>query len=375
MKTMANRTIDRRQFLQGLAIVGAGAATAGMVGCSTGSGDSSSESSSGESTDKPVVKIAYEPSGMLLNAIAQEKGYLDDAGVQTEFVTVSALDASVFPLLETGQVDLFTNWGTNLPLEAIAAGQPVTIVGGYMLEGCMPIIAKKGAEWNGVESMVGKTIWGEGISYFALTGPLLDMGYDPENDCNFVANDDCEARIAAVKSGEADYAFLPTGYTYQMENDPEIDIVAFTDDVTPEYSCCRVEGNTQWLADNRDTMKSLLKAWIRAQEFYENNKEEAAQILAEDLSVDYDYTAAFVTSDHFTVNVDPYKKNVLRAWDWLGRLGIFSEAYETIDIDSHIDTSIYKEALDEAMDEYYEDDPDFYDKQQEIYEEQDAIYE
>ena len=41
------------------------------------------------------------------------------------------------------QVDIASNSGTNTPLQMIAAGDDMAIIGGFMLEGCMPIIAKE----------------------------------------------------------------------------------------------------------------------------------------------------------------------------------------------------------------------------------------
>lgn len=340
-----------------------------LVGCGN-SGSKNANEAKEDSNKKRIVKIAYEPSGMLFDTIAKEEGYYDDANIEVEFVTLPA-EADGFTQLADGTIDLITNWGTNLPLQAIASGLDISIFAGYMLEGCMPIIAKKGTEWNGLDSLIGKKIWCDGVSYFAITGPMLDAGYDPEKDADFVANDDMQARISAVKNGEADFAVLSTSYTYPVLNDPELEVVAYSDDILPEYSCCRIEGSTEWLNENHDLAVDLLKVWIRSQNFYENNKEEAASMLAKDMKVDDEYAAAFVTNEHFNLNVDPYKKNVLRAWNWLGELGAFSDAYQSIDIDSHINTDVYKEALDQCKEEYYNDDPDFYDRQIAIYEEQD----
>ena len=41
----------------------------------------------------------------------------------------------------------------------------------------MPVVAKAGAEWNGIESFIGKKV-AVNPSYFAFTGAVMDLGYD-----------------------------------------------------------------------------------------------------------------------------------------------------------------------------------------------------
>ena len=45
------------------------------------------------------------------------------------------------------------------------------------MEGCMPVVAKAGAQWNGIESFIGKKV-AVNPSYFAFTGAVMDLGYD-----------------------------------------------------------------------------------------------------------------------------------------------------------------------------------------------------
>lgn len=131
-----------------------------------------------------------------------------------------------------------------LDLQYIGSGTDLTMFAGYMITGCMPIIAKKGTTWNGVEDMVGKTVACE-PNVFAVSGALLDKGYDPLNDVKWLSLDNHTDRIEAVRSGEADYAVLGTGMMYNVTQMDDIDIVSYCSDVTPNYSCCRVEANTK----------------------------------------------------------------------------------------------------------------------------------
>ena len=144
------------------------------------------ESAATESRDKDLapetttIRLAHFQHGHVLNAIAEDQGFLKDEGIEVEYVNVKT-DTEIFDAMENGVIDVASNSGTNLPLQRIADGQDLTIFGGYLLTGCMPVFALEDTEWNGVEDLVGKTMACESNDY-AISGPLLDMGYDPLHD-------------------------------------------------------------------------------------------------------------------------------------------------------------------------------------------------
>lgn len=348
-----------------------------MAGC--GSSKSKSEKSNDEKEKKTsaqskedapettTVRLAQTPSGQIINAIADKQGFLKDEGITVEYVPCES-GADAFTAMSSGKVDVISTAGTNSPLQYIAKGTDLTIFGGYMITGCMPIIAKKGTQWNGVEDLIGKTV-AESPTFYQVTGPLLDKGYDPVNDVKWLNLTNAKDRVEAVRSGEADYSILPTGQMYTVENTEDVEIVAYSSDVLPNYSCCRAEANTDWIKKNPNTVKALLRAWIRAQEYYEDHKDEAISMLAEELGTPDEYVAAYVNNDHLNLNVDPYKKSVEKAWGYIGQLGFLDANSSNINIDDHINTELYKAALDQCVESYHDDDPDFYDSQLKIFEE------
>ena len=175
-----------------------------LTACSSaGPEDASVPGSVPETT---VVRQALGGNGHIFTSIAQEQGYFADEGITVEFVPL-ANDTEVFEALRDGRIDIASNSGTNLPLQYISEGLDLTIFGGYMLTGCMPVFGRADAEWNGIEDLVGKTVACE-PNLFALTGPLLDLGYDPLNDITWLNTADQEYRIRAVESGEADFGLV-----------------------------------------------------------------------------------------------------------------------------------------------------------------------
>lgn len=354
------------------------AMTFSLAGCGGGSKASSSDKTDSDKkteaeadSDAPETKkIRWNcgNSGDVLLTIAEQKGYLEDEGIEVE--TVRSTNADAMTMLSTGQVDVVSNSGTSNPLQQIASGVDFTVFGGHMVTGCMPIIAKKGTEWKGVESLVGKK-FACNPSYFAFSGALMDKGYDdPLNQVEWLTYSSYDDALAAVVRGEADYALMGTGQNYNVKNMDDVEIVAYQSDVMPNYSCCRLVSQTDFVKNNPNTIKHLLRAMIRAQEFYESNLEESVSMHAKEIDADEDYVGAYMLDkEHYVVSIDPLKNSVERAWNILDKIGFLDEKAKDINIDDHINTELYVQALKETTEEYGKDNPKFYEKLQMFYDE------
>ena len=340
----------------------------GLTACS---GGGSSEEGAPEQT---TVRWNCGTSGNVLLTIAEEKGYLEDEGIEVELVEATA-NADAMTLLATGKVDVVSNAGTSNPLQQIASGVDLTIFGGHMVEGCMPVVAKHGAEWNGIESFIGKKV-AVNPSYFAFTGAVMDLGYDdPLSVVDWEVYTDYNDALAAVVRGDVAYALMGTGQNLtvqEMEANGEIDIVSYQSEIMKNYSCCRMEAQTEWVNENPNTVKAIIRALLRAQSYYENNKEEAVKLLADDIDATEEYVAAYMLDDeHYFVSVDPLKNSVVRAWDILDKTGFLDENAKDIDINDHINTELYEQALEEATEKYGDEDPEFYENMKTFFEEND----
>ena len=122
--------------------------------------------------------------------------------------------------------------------------------------------------------------------------------------------------------------------------------------------------STEFLEKNPVTVKLAMKALIRAQRYYEANKEEAVALHAERIGTEQDYVAAYMLNDPYVVGVDPLKNPVIRAWNILDATGFLSENARSIDILNHINTELYEAALSEVIAEHGHENPEFYDKMQ-----------
>lgn len=361
--------LSRRGFLT---LVG-GAATvgvAGLAGCggSSSSGAAASGSASG-SSDKTQIAWARDNSGNIFQEIAIKKGWFDEVGIEiTEEPFDTANDAVT--ALQSNELQIISNYGTNLPLQTIAKGEPLQIVGGYMATGCMPIITNTdNKDYKGVKSFVGKKIASDASEY-VLSGPLLELGYDPLKDVKWVTYNNYSDMTAAVIQGEVDYAIVGTSRNYEVQQQPKLKVVAYKSDIMPWYSCCRMCVMDSWMKENEDTLKTVISVLLRGQAYYEAsdaNKEEAKEIMMDVMNVSKDYLNSYMDNKHFRISVDPLTDEVIRAWNILGETGFLDDGWKDIKIADYIQTDLYKEALDMSQENYGDEFPDFYKKMQKFY--------
>lgn len=346
---------------RGLAIVLCLAMALSLAACASDSTPAGADEPE-QPKDLGVIRLAMPPEGHIFNVIAETQGYLADEGVTVEAVPV-ANDAEVFAGIANGTIDVASTSGTNLPLQYISESWDLTVFGGYMLTGCMPIIAKVDRPWTGLEDLIGATVACE-PNVYALTGPLLDLGHDPRTEITWLQPKDQAERIAMVSRGEADFALVGTPLNYQVISDPDIKVITYASDILPQYSCCRVEAPTEWIRENPELVKGLLKAWIRAMAYYDTHHDETVALVMEMTGKDEAFVRAYMDNPHFELNIDPMKKSVIRAWDYMDRLGLLDEDGERISIGDHINVNIYKEALDECQAQYGSENPKFYERLQ-----------
>ncbi len=332
--------------------------------------ETSKDSSSDDKKEETVVKWNYGTSGNVLVTIAEQKGFFKDEGIKIEPVFATE-NADALSLLASDKVDVVSNAGTSNPLQQISAGVDLTIFGGHMLNGAMPVIAKKGTKWNGITDLVGKKA-AINPQYYAFTGALMDAGVkDPLKEVDWVQITKYNDAMAAVVRGDVDYALLGTQQNQAVKNMKDIEVVTYQSDVMPNYSCCRLVAKTKYINENPDTVKAILRALIRAQQYYESNKQEAVHMLAKQIKADDAFVAAYMLDEHYDVHIDPLKKGVIRAWDILGKTNFLDAKAKTINIEDKINTDLYKQALEETKEKYGNEDPKFYESLEKFFEEND----
>ena len=317
----------------------------------------------GDKPESPTVTWAQGASGNVLVSIAKAQGYFQEVGLTVNEIP---LDDNQVQAVSTGQVDIASNTGTWQPLKSIMAGDDIAIIGGHMLTGCMPVIAKEDTEWKGPESLLGKK-FGDSISRYAILHPLVDEGHDIKKEITFVDIDNDADKIQAVLKGELDFATLGTGRMYQALNTKGIKIVTYCSDVTPNYSCCRMIARDSWVKKNPTTVKLLNEALIRAQAYFRDHKQETVDLMVKQLNANKEYVEAYLLNEHYRINPDTLKNTVFDNYRYMKAVGGIENEKADVKLEDRIYNDLYKQALDEAQKKWGSENPSFYEEAQKFY--------
>ena len=316
--------------------------------------------------DKPKIKVAAQAtSGQVFQFLAKEKGYLDDEGIDVEMVYINN-GTDAFSALSSGKVDVISTYGTGGPLIQIANGQKFSIFGGYMIIGATPVFALPGTEYKGIESFRGKkiAIMRGGTPDIVLKGILHDAGFDLDKDVTFVEIKRNQDVMEAVRSGQCEFGAVSTGFEPQI-NESGMRIVLWPDELWPNHSCCRMLSQTEWMGTNPELLKKLLRAYLRAERDMQSpgGMDTVVKLTMKELDMPEGLVRSFVQSPHLIYETDPYKNNVITMWKKMQSFGYIKD--QTVAIDDHLNTAIYKSALDSLLAQY-PDDP-FFKKKLEMY--------
>jgi len=344
-----------------------------LAGCGAGSqskaveqgSSSQAASSSSEKPESSKVVWAQGNSGNVLVSIAKAQGYFDELGLDIEEVP---LDDGQLEAVRTGQVDIASNSGTWEPVQMIASGDDMAIIGGFMLTGCMPVVAREDQEWNSPEDFLGSKM-ADSKSRYSLYHTLVDEGHDLDKEIQFYEYENDSEEIQAVLKGEIDYATIGTGRMYEVLNTKGIKIVTYCSNVTPNYSCCRMVARDSWVKENPTTVKLINEALIRSMCYFESHREDCVDLMTKQLGANKEYVQAYMLNEHYRINPDTVKNIVMDNYNYMLKVGGIEHPDSSVKMEDRIYNNLYKEALDAAVEKYRDEDPDFYDNAVKFYEE------
>ncbi len=320
-----------------------------------------------------VVRWVRGHSGNLMMTMATKNNYLEQYGLKVEQIPMQTTDES-FAAVAGDQVDIVSNAGTSGPLQRIALGDDILIFGGHMVEGAVFIIGRPDSVWNGVESLVGKKVAGASASSYPITGLLLELGYDPKVDVDWIKAGNAAEATTILKSGGADYAVVGTELAFQLKTDKELKELAKFGDIMDKYSCCRMETASRFIKNKPNTTKALIKALLRGMHDYTKDPSYASSLLAKELDVPVEFVEAYTLDSGYGIHPDPLYNSCVRAWAYIGELGLLDENAKNIDLRDYILCDLYKEALDEVIAEVGDEDPEYWAAQVKYFEENNSMY-
>lgn len=319
-----------------------------------------------------VVRWVRGHSGNLMMTMAEHNGYLEEYGLKVQQIPMQTTNES-FSAVAGNQVDIVSNAGTATPLQRIAKGDDLRIFGGHMVEGAVFLIGRQDSEWKDMSSLVGKKVAGEPSDY-VLSGPLLEMGYDPIKDVQWVQVGKAADAVTALKGGAVDYATVGTELAHQVKTDKTIKEIGKYGNLMDKYSCCRMETASRFIKDKPNTTKALIKALLRGMRDFEKDPKKASQLLADELDVPIEFVDAYVLDEGYEIHPDPLYNSCVRAWAYLDELGFLDKNAKNIDLRDYITVDLYKEALDEVIKEVGDEDPEYWEKQKKYFDENNSMY-
>jgi NitT/TauT family transport system substrate-binding protein len=317
----------------------------------------------------PKLRVGYVPEPAHgLYFVAKEKGYFKEEGVDVELFQFGSASEGV-AAVNAGKLDVGT-FGTTAPLLFISKGSEFTFIGGMMIGG-QAIITRpeRVAELSGKDLKVYK---GKKIGLVKLStgdvvfkGALKKAGIDYKKDVTFIEFGSAAAVVEAVKKGAVDAGLVWPPHFSLAEKNSGLKVAHYISEFYPNYTCCRIFAYTSKVNADPETYKKFLTALIRAYRFYKTNEEETVQIYTKSLKIDEDivrnetYVRRVAES-----NPDPLRKGILDFWQHILDAGYIPQDYP---IDKHINTDLYKQALDSVIkknpkDKVYQEMLTFYKK-------------
>jgi NitT/TauT family transport system substrate-binding protein len=323
--------------------------------------DTARASEPGKELKKFVLPFQTTGLGNPLVAIAYDLKYFEEAGLDVELNPLNT-GGNIDHLMavSTGKIDAALISGMAAPFLFMEQGNDLVIIGGSMGEGGALIARPENvAQYANFtkDSLVGKKIG----SVRTITGDIVlrEWLYWEGADLStidFVELDSPATILEAVRKGEIDVGniFVLWRYTAEQQGLP---VIKHIDELVPNFPCCRISVMKKDLNERRDDYVGFLRSLIRAYKVFTLEHERSLDIIGKYSDADreilqnqyYDY-------GHYSLSPDPEKKRILESYKGMVDIG-YAEGND-VDIPSHIDTSLYKEALDQILAEN-PDDPFF----------------
>lgn len=322
-------------------------------------------------SEENTIRFAIE-AGSIRTAvviIADHLGYYEEEGVNVELVDNNDTTA-VLTAISSGKKDVDV-LGTGIvpDLTFIANGSDLVIFEGTAAEGgaiiSRPEDVEKFKDLSNYEGVTAAMVRNES-GWIITRAELLAQGYDVDS-INLLEVDSRANVAQAVAKGEADVGFFPEEFVASF-SDLNIAEVLAVGELQPLYVCCRQVTSSAKLEQKHDAFVKFTKANLRAFEYFsdEANREEVVSILADFSGQTEEYVNNYFFVNSTTLTLDPNKSGIETYYQALIDTGYF-EGGTDVDVTEHIDTEIYKTALDEILQEY--PDNEFFQDQLEIYEE------
>ncbi len=285
-----------------------------------------------DSSDQVTVRLGLL-SGHVLPVIAQEEGFFDEEGVSVELYTfnagapeVEAYTAGELDIIETGDLPFFNAILNGVDLKAIGSYSNSTQVDGIVVRDDAGITTFADLKGKRVSVPLGSNI--QSLLYEYLeAGGLTDEDVEI---LGLVGND----AVNALVNGDIDAAVLWEPYVTFAEKNDGITKLADTSDF--RSFVCPISSSTTFIEEHNVEVLGVLRALNKAAKWSDENKEAAAQEVADYFGID--------DIESILINLDTSDRSVPLTQEKIDAIKLGEEKnykygiIETeIDVDAYID--------------------------------------
>jgi NitT/TauT family transport system substrate-binding protein len=348
-------------------------ATVVFAGCTGSDKSATTPSSSAQASTTATAQlkslnVGYLPNnGHALIFIAKEKGFFEKQGLNVELFqfqnSADGTNAIIAKKINVGGFGL-------APLIFISKGANETIIGGLDGDAAGLIVTADKADQyknlNNFKDLIifkGKTI----ATVRASTGDihfrdaLTNAGLDLKKDITIQELASPSAVLEAVKAGKVDAGLVWTPFM-ELAQSQGLKVVLYTGDFYPKHPCCRIAVLSDELTANRDTYVRFDKALIESYKWLSENPDASVDVVGKYVDVDRSVLKDAMTNGKTYNSPDPNTKGIDKIYTMMKNMNYINT---TVNIDDHIDKTVYKQALDELSKANPNDQ--FYQNQQAVY--------
>lgn len=219
--------------------------------------------------------------------VAEQEGYFDDEGLTVNITGFRGGSDLTRALIADG-VDIAVASPAGV-IGAIQAGQDVKVFYGGFNQ--VPFAWYAAPSIKSTEDLKGKVI---GITrYGSSTDVLTRMvlakaGLDPDKDVRIMQGGGSSERLAALEAGQIDAGPFASPHNF-MAADRGFSLIAQQSDFMPDYPVQSFFSTIGYIENHPETIRRVLRAFVRGIRFSKENKEAAVQILVDRVGLEEAY--------------------------------------------------------------------------------------
>ena len=227
-----------------------------------------------------VVRVGYLSTDMhqLAYYVAREKGFFTQEGLDVREVGAFSAGPEEMSAFSAGQLDMGYVGAAPAITFASQGMADIKIVAQANTIGSS-IVVRPGLDIADVNGLKGRTVAIPGVSTmqdFILHKALDEAGVDPA-EVNIIVVKPPDM-IASLASGQIDAAVVWEPYPTMAVAQNAGRVLITSAKILPNHPCCMVVVDSKFLKDNPDTVKRFIAAHIKATDYINANKLEAADM-------------------------------------------------------------------------------------------------